>query len=96
MMDEEERGTKGKEERGGRSDKDERATRRVKKMKICEKMKNEKVALGRIVDLRVLFPRSNSVVYTTLFFFSKSRGISVERARTRPISLSLIAFLLFL
>ena len=58
ITDQEEGGTRRKEGRGGRRDEegwggrrdeDEGAMRRVKKMK------NEKVAGGRIVDLRVLF-----------------------------------------
>ena len=47
--DEEEGGARRKERRGGRSDEES------EKMKSCKKMKNEKVAWGRIVDLWVLF-----------------------------------------
>ena len=64
----EEGGTRRKEGRGGRSDEEEGATRRVKKRKSCKEMKNEKVAWGRIVDLRVLF-LSFSVAFCLVFFF---------------------------
>ena len=49
----EEGGTRSKEQRGGGSDEEVGATRRVKK-KSFKKMKNEKVARGRIVDPRGL------------------------------------------
>ena len=69
--------------RGGRSNEEEGATRREKKWKSCKKMKNEKVAWGRIVDLWVLlfamlfpplfthmhsFKRSLFILFIFLFF----------------------------